>query len=206
MSEKRQVKKILAFQGWAKMVSWLQSDWIPHGVNLQKHPRTPPSSSGIPKYHPDQLKHPSRHPKKETQTDTNRHCQMSSNTPRQPSEPPFWPNPKRQEFFHLPFLRHQNIKTSLYAIFLNFHACQRKITIYSLFWSPCSSTQFCNVLMRNCTTTTHIIIIIIHIMISFISKLSILGQNMEYWPFKFLNKGMKMDWPPPLPPGCESLS
>ena len=28
----------------------------------------------------------------------------------------FWPNPKRQEFFHLPFLRHQNIKTSLYAI------------------------------------------------------------------------------------------
>ena len=28
----------------------------------------------------------------------------------------FWPNPKRQEFFHLPFLRHQNIKTALYAI------------------------------------------------------------------------------------------
>ena len=64
-------EQILAFQGWAIMVSWLQSDWIPHGVNLQKHPRTPPSSSGIPKYHPDQLKHPSRHPKtKKTPTDT----------------------------------------------------------------------------------------------------------------------------------------
>ena len=44
----------------------------------------------------------------------------------------FWPNPKRQEFVHLPFLRHQNIKTSLYAIFLNFHICQREITIHKL--------------------------------------------------------------------------
>ena len=172
-------------------MSWLQSERSPHGVSPSRHPKT---------------------------KNTNRHCQMSSNTPRQPSGTPkmhdqarlepiphFGKTVKGKNFLHLPFLRHQNIKTSLYAIFLNFHACQRKITIYSLFWSPCSSTQFCNVLMRNCTTTTHIIIII-HIMISFISKLSILGQNMEYWPFKFLNKGMKMDWPPPLPPGCESLS
>ena len=27
--------------------------------------------------------------------------------------PPFWPNPERQDFFHLTLLRHQNIKTSL---------------------------------------------------------------------------------------------
>ena len=31
----------------------------------------------------------------------------------------FGPTLKRQEFFHIPFLRHQNIKTSLYAISKN---------------------------------------------------------------------------------------
>ena len=43
-------------------------------------------SAGLPPS-PDQLKHPSIHPK--TQTDTNRHCEMSSNTPRQPSDTPY---------------------------------------------------------------------------------------------------------------------
>ena len=53
--------------------------------------RTPPSSSGIPKYHPDQLKHPFRHPKtKKTQPDTNRQCQMSSNTLRHPLKMHDW--------------------------------------------------------------------------------------------------------------------
>ena len=55
----------------------------------------------------------------------------------------FWPNPKRQEFFtyifwdikiskphYMPFLKS-------FDIFLNFHVCQREITIHSLFWSPC---------------------------------------------------------------------
>ena len=54
---------------------------------------------------------------------------------------------ERQEFFHLLFMRHQNIKTSLSAIsknvwvlpfFLMLGVCQREMTIYSLFWSPCS--------------------------------------------------------------------
>ena len=85
------MQKNLAFQGWAKLVSWLQSDWISHGESLQKQPRSPPSSSGIPKYHPDQLKHPFRHPKtKKTQPDTNRQCQMSSNTLRHPLKMHDW--------------------------------------------------------------------------------------------------------------------
>ena len=89
--------------------------------------RTPPSSSGIPKYHPDQLKHPFRHPKtKKTQPDTNRQCQMSSNTLRHPLKMHDWV--RLEPILHFgktvkvktfSLLRPQNIKTSLSTISKN---------------------------------------------------------------------------------------
>ena len=62
------------------------------------------------------------------------------------ANPPFWPNPERQDFFspgafetskyqNLPIYHFQ--KRLSFAIFLIFHVCQREITIYSLFGSPC---------------------------------------------------------------------
>ena len=87
MSEKRQVKKILSFRvapHWWVGSSLTESlmEWV--SKNTLEHPQAALASQ---KYHPDQLKHPSRNPK--TQTDTNRHCEMSSNTPRQPSDTPY---------------------------------------------------------------------------------------------------------------------
>ena len=66
-------EKILAFQGWAKMVSWLQTDWIPHGVNLQKPPSNTPKQLWDPKISPRSIKTPLQTPK--NKKDTNRHQQ-----------------------------------------------------------------------------------------------------------------------------------
>ena len=92
MSQKRQVKKILPFRVGPK---WSDSA------------KTPPSSSGIPKYYPDQLKHPpdtqkqKRH--KQTPTDTVRCLQTlqdnSQTLLKTGANPPFWQNRERQDFF-----------------------------------------------------------------------------------------------------------
>ena len=127
---------------------WLNPSW-------SESPKTP---SHTPKqlWHPKNITqinwHPSRHPKtKKTQTDTNRHCQMSSNTPRQPSDTPkmhdrarlepiphFSKTVKGKNFVHLPFLRHQNIKTSLYAIYKNVWV----LTFFLIFMSVREKLQF----------------------------------------------------------------
>ena len=60
---------------------------------------------------------------------------------------PIWPNPEKQDvlspdsfeaskYQNLPICHFQ--KWLSFAIFLIFHVCQREITIYSLFGSPCS--------------------------------------------------------------------
>ena len=62
------------------MVGRLQPDWISHGRSPPMHPQTPPSSSDIPKYHPDSPGRPSRHLRINPYiTDANRHCHTSSN-------------------------------------------------------------------------------------------------------------------------------
>ena len=84
MSQKRKVKNscLLGLGQNSELAPvWANPSW-------SESPKTLPSSSGIPKISPRSID-TSRHPKtKKTQTDTNRHCQMSSNTPRQPSDTP----------------------------------------------------------------------------------------------------------------------
>ena len=62
----------------------------------------------------------------------------------------YWKIFERQNSTHLAFLKQQNTKTSLYKLsknhwviapFLNFWVHQKKITIYSLFGSPCSGIR-----------------------------------------------------------------
>ena len=61
---------------------------------------------------------------------------------------PIWPNPEKQDFLSPDFFevsKYQNLpichfqKLLSFAIFLIFRICQREITIYSLFESPCNS-------------------------------------------------------------------
>ena len=120
MSQKSRGETNLAFQGWAKMVSWLQSDWIPHGVSLQKHPQTPwhykisPISIETPLQKPKDKKDINRY--QQTLTDVfNRSKTTLRHSYRARLEPIlyFGKTVKRKTFFHLTLLRHQNIKTSL---------------------------------------------------------------------------------------------
>ena len=121
---------------------WANPSW-------SESPKTPPSSSGIPKISPRSIETPLQTSK--DKKDTNRHCQMSSNTPRQPSDTPkmhdrarlepiphFSKTVKGKNFVHLPFLRHQNIKTSLYAIYKNVWV----LTFFLIFMSVREKLQF----------------------------------------------------------------
>ena len=108
-------------------MSWLQSEPIPHGVSLQKHSQAALASQ---KYHPDQLTplQTSKDKKdtKKTPTDTARCPQTLKDNPQtllkcmiEPDWSHFSKTVKGKNFVHLPFLRHQNIKTSLYPIYKN---------------------------------------------------------------------------------------
>ena len=146
MPQKSQVKEHLVFQGWVKLVSWLQSDWIPHGVSL-KHPQAALASQNIThiKWNiPPDTKKQKRY--NQILTD-NAKCLQTFSSPRKHAwliqigaNPQFWQNGERQEF---QTSKHQNLpiyhfqKSLSLAIFLIFHVCQREITIYSLFGSPC---------------------------------------------------------------------
>ena len=117
--EKSQVKEHLVFQGWVKLVSWLQSDWIPHGVSL-KHPQAALASQNIThiKWNiPPDTKKQKRY--NQILTD-NAKCLQTFSSPRKHAwliqigaNPQFWQNSERQEFFHLTLFRPLNIKTSL---------------------------------------------------------------------------------------------
>ena len=119
MSQKSQVKQNLVFQGWAKLVSWLQSDWIPHGVSLE-HPQAALASENITQINwntPSDTQKLKRH--NQIPTDSAK-CLQTFSPPlknawlsQTGANPPFWQNGERQEFFHLTLLRPQNIKTSL---------------------------------------------------------------------------------------------
>ena len=79
----------VCFQGWAKMMGWLQPDSIPHRLSTQIHTKTSQSSPHIPKYHLDTPRRLSRHQKTTPYTtDTNRQQQTYSKTQRRLSDTP----------------------------------------------------------------------------------------------------------------------
>ena len=105
MPQKSQVKEHLVFQGWVKLVSWLQSDWIPHGVSL-KHPQAALASQNIThiKWNtPPDTKKQKRH--NQIPTDSAKCLQTFSPTLKNAwlsqtgANPPFWQNRNRQDFF-----------------------------------------------------------------------------------------------------------
>ena len=178
MPQKSQVKEHLVFQGWVKLVSWLQSDWIPHGVSL-KHPQAALASQNIThiKWNiPPDTKKQKRY--NQILTD-NAKCLQTFSSPRKHAwliqigaNPQFWQNGERQEF---QTSKHQNLpiyhfqKRLSFAIFLIFYVCRREITIYSLFGSPCITMSPCH----------HVILSSFHHAILSVSRLVNLHQSVS---------------------------
>ena len=128
-------------------------EWV--SKNTLEHPQAALASQNIThiKWNtpPDTKKH-----KRYNQTPTdNAKCLQTFSSPLKHAwlsqigaNPQFWQNGERQEF---QTSKHQNLpiyhfqKSLSLAIFLIFHVCQREITIYSLFGSPCIARYICHI-------------------------------------------------------------
>ena len=120
---------------------WANPSW-------SESPKTLPSSSGIPKISPRSIDTPpdiqrqKRH--KQTPTDTARCLQTLQDNPQtllkcmMSDWSHFSKTVKGKNFVHLPFLRHKNIKTSLYAIYKNVWV----LTFFLIFMSVREKLQF----------------------------------------------------------------